>query len=351
MKMMVKQAWNGRLSEPKVSASKGKLTDQGGEIEVAEIIQGENYQGVNTWIKDTAGEYYWGGVVDMYGYYYDKVDEVKKRFGVPAMWTKLNTYGIGSKVLVIDTGTCLNHQDLKINAANSNNLLNPGQDADDWDGHGTMSAGIIAGTGFNQVVGVAPQAELHITKIVNYARTGFNNNLIASAIKNGTQNIQDLQVISISGGVATPDTRIENAIKLAAEKNIVVVCAIGNLPSAPNYPALYAPQQENIISVGSVNMDSQLSSFSIQDNCVVIHGPGENIYSTYTDNGYHTDSGTSFSTPFITGVVALIRSKFPQMNAKSIRDKMVHSSRQLTSQTGNYTYKVININQLINEIP
>jgi subtilisin family serine protease len=105
---------------------------------------------------------------------------------------------------------------------------------------------------------------------------------------------------------------LKETINAAIEKGVVVVAAAGNSNSAlPHYPAardLITPASaDGLVAVTSVGEDQQKSEFANYGTWVDVAAPGEDIRSAFPISQYANWSGTSMSTPFVSGQAALIK--------------------------------------------
>ena len=205
--------------------------------------------------------------------------------------------------------------------------------------HGTHVAGIIAGLRNN-----------------NFGNNGINNNLeIMSlrAVPNGDEYDKDIalairyavdngaRIINMSFGKSfssNPEWVID-AIKYAADKNVLIVHAAGNdsedldVLENENYPNdQYFGKSEytdNFISVGAstINFNKDLvasfSNYGYQN--VDIFAPGYDIYSLTPENEYEYLSGTSMASPAVSGVASLILSYFPYISAAKLKEIILES--------------------------
>jgi subtilisin family serine protease len=106
---------------------------------------------------------------------------------------------------------------------------------------------------------------------------------------------------------------VHEVIKKLTNQGVVVVCAAGNNGEEN---ILYPAKYEEVITVGSYS-DTILkdrSKFSSWGKELDIMAPGDKILSTYLNKGYAVLSGTSMATPVVSGVVALILSKYKAEN-------------------------------------
>jgi type VII secretion-associated serine protease mycosin len=253
------------------------------------------------------------------------------------------TKGDGVTVAVIDTGVQL-HPALSGNVL-AGTVVDPASSGDgraDRIGHGTAMAGLIAahGTGQNAgALGIAPRAKiLPITD--NVSSVQGSNELTAAAINWAVAHGADVISISSGGG---PSSSLRAAVATALEADVVVVAAVGNRPgaSAVQFPAFYP----GVVAVGATDRNGNLAAISTTGRGVVITAPGVDIVSTGLNGKYRTGTGTSDSTAIVSGAVALIRSKYPDLPAAEV----VHRLEATATDKGppgldeQYGYGVLNL--------
>ncbi|RHW35916.1 serine protease [Lysinibacillus yapensis] len=243
---------------------------------------------------------------------FEEVSEVPKGIeliAAPKIWE--NSKGKGITVAILDTGCDVTHPDLNGRIIGGRNFTDDDHGKPDvytdYNGHGTHVAGTIAaihnGTG---VVGVAPEANLLIVKVLNKAGSG-QYDWIINGINYAVEQRVDIISMSLGGSVDVPELR--QAIQNAIANQILVVCAAGNEGDGQSssdelgYPGCY----NEVISVGSVNLLRHSSKFSNSNNEVDLVAPGEEILSTYLNGTYAKLSGTSMATPHVSGALALIK--------------------------------------------
>jgi thermitase len=227
----------------------------------------------------------------------------------------------GAKVGIVDTGILSTHEDLAGKTADCGQAVggavSAGACADD-NGHGTHVAGAIAATANNGlgVAGVAFNSPLSICKALSGPAGEGTTADVAGCITWLTD--RGVGVISMSlGGSAA--TTLHDAVRYAAERNVVLVAAAGNEGDATrSYPAAYA----EVVSVAATDSRDVRASFSNANADVEIAAPGVGVLSTYNDGGYRTLSGTSMSTPQVAGVTAVIRARNPAFTAAQARSKL-----------------------------
>jgi membrane-anchored mycosin MYCP len=232
------------------------------------------------------------------------------------------TQGRGVTVAVIDSGVDANPQ-FGHRVITGPDLVGPPSpgvpSGADCVGHGTMVASIIAAAPMKGVsfAGVAPQATILSIKITN-SMDDIPAALVPTAIIDAVQ--MGANVISLS--LAAPDSpQLRSAVDFALDHNVVVVAAAGNDDgngTGPFYPAAY----HGVLSVGAVQQDGSLASFSDTRTPVTVTAPGEDVTGAWPGafpRAYNPDdSGTSFATPFVAGVVALVRARYPGLSAAQV---------------------------------
>uniref|UniRef100_UPI003C307DBA S8 family peptidase n=1 Tax=Cytobacillus pseudoceanisediminis TaxID=3051614 RepID=UPI003C307DBA len=227
----------------------------------------------------------------------------------PKMWNE--TKGKGIKIAVLDTGCDLSHADLKDRITGGRNFTDDDNSDPnifkDYNGHGTHVAGTIAAHENDAgVIGVAPEADLLIVKVLNKDGSG-QYEWIINGIHYAIEQNADIISMSLGGPADVPE--LHDAIKAAVKKNILVVCAAGNEGDGDDstdefaYPGCY----NEVISVGAINLERDSSEFTNSHNEIDLVAPGEEILSTFLNGKYATLSGTSMAAPHISGALALIK--------------------------------------------
>lgn len=245
-------------------------------------------------------------------------------------------------VAVIDTGIQYDHPYLAQNIHSlegKSNSKNYGLDfsgktvtktPSDSHGHGTHVAGIIKS--------VFPDVKLVALKYYNPQATGQQN--LDSTIKALEYAVRmNVDVINYSGGGPEPSVEELRILKLAEKKGILIIAAAGNERSNIDdkknayYPASYG--LSNIITVGAHDEDMQIiASSNFGKNSVDIAAPGFKIKSAIPMGGAGYMTGTSQATAFVTGVVALIKSKYPKFDYEQTRNIILSSSVKVKSFEG-----------------
>ena len=292
-------------------------------------------------------------------------------------WNKLNALGSREiKVAIIDTGIDIHHPDLQHNlwvnkketgydengqnkATNNKdddgngctddvhgcNFITMTGDLTDHHGHGTHIAGIIGATRGNGIgiSGVAPNVSMMVLKYYDPNVPGINNlNNTVKAIHYAIQ--QGAHIINYSGGGLSPSPLEKQAIKMAQQKGILFIAAAGNeksnLDSKSNsyYPANYP--LNNIISVTAFNKTQNvLPTSNYGASSVDIAAPGNQILSTLPGGQYGHMTGTSQATAFVTGVAALIMSKYRDFDMQKVIKHITQTGDLDPNLTGKTIYR------------
>lgn len=212
--------------------------------------------------------------------------------------------------------------------ANSDNVPLP-----DTDVHGSQVAG-VSGATVNNNIGIAGMGFRTRTLPIKIFRSGSNNfvggyEAIALAADLGCQ------VINLSWGEAGAYSRFgEEVIRYAVlEKDAAVIAAAGNTNGRLDfYPASFP----YVLSAGATNASDQKTTWGTYSPYIDLTAPGENIFSVARDGAYASGSGSSFSSPMVAAAVALVRSRFPELNALQAMERVrVNADDIQAAQAGN----------------
>jgi major intracellular serine protease len=235
------------------------------------------------------------------------------QINAPALWDR-GEKGKGVVIAILDTGIDMTHPDLKDRIIGGRNFTKEGRlnDFTDQNGHGTHVAGTIAGTQDGKgVVGVAPEADLLICKVLDQNGSGGYRG-ITEAIRWATRwrgpNGEKVRVMNMSLGGPVSDKRQYEAILDACSEGILIVVASGNEGDSDEsslefgWPAMF----NECVTVGACDEEKKLAPFSNNSKQVDVIASGVDVLSTYPTGKYAVLSGTSMATPHISGALALI---------------------------------------------
>ncbi len=261
---------------------------------------------------------------------------------VDALYAYLKKNKISPKekanIFILDTGVDAKHEDIKANYKSLNS-----RDDKDPMGHGTHCAGIAAAVS-NNGIGVASFSQnnefVTVTSIkVLSARGGGTQQGILKGIIKAADN--GAEVISMSLGGRSGDRgqkAYQQAIEYANKKGAIVIAAAGNSNDNAKF---YAPANApGAITVAALDPDLNRAVFSnyIQEVDYGIAAPGVNIYSSIPGDKYASFNGTSMATPYVAGLVGLMKSIRPELTTKQAHDilKKTGAKTGNTKETGRF---------------
>jgi membrane-anchored mycosin MYCP len=280
--------------------------------------------------------------------------------------------GKNQMVAVIDTGV-RPHRFFEGRVAKGPDYVAAKNDAmEDCDGHGTEVAGIIAARSPNTdqigFTGVAPDARILAIRQSSDVYKGKRPptadtpnpqelpagdlNTLAQAIRHAADNPQ-VTVINMSVDncrsskftISRPEQELQRVLRYAVDKNKVVVASAGNQSDVCAKPRNGADSNkpefiitppwfaDDVLSVAAVNQQGNLAGFSMQGPWVSVAGPGTDIISLDpSSNGLANQTvqqgkrtpiqGTSFAAPYVAGLAALVRERYPALTARQVMDRI-----------------------------
>lgn len=244
--------------------------------------------------------------------------------------------GNGVTVGLVDTGVDASHPDLSNAVASGSEVGGVGDGRSDSDGHGTSMAGLIAARGRTTSIGalgIAPGSIVIPIKIRDQRPL-----TVAAAIDQAS--VRGVKVICLALGTSG-DRELEAAVNRARAADIVVVASAGNAPGVGvQAPARYS----GVVAAVGVDRTGNHAAISVTGPEAMLAAPAEEVISTSLSGGYDKGKGTSAAAAIIAGVVALIRSKFPTLDATEV----VHRMTATAIDKGNpgrdkeYGYGVVN---------
>ena len=205
-------------------------------------------------------------------------------------------------------------------------------------GHGTNSAG-LAGAVTNNNTGIAgaawnPQI-MHINagcpdvdSFICYAYEG-----VVYAASNGAD------IINASWGNLATETDIKfynQSLDFATDMGSLIVGGAGNDALSLDIFRFYPARHPRVLSVGATQKNSRsLAEFSNYGSIVDVFAPGKSVLTTAPDNSYELVRGTSFATPLVSGVAALVKTKHPDWTPDMVREHIRLTSANMDADNPN----------------
>ena len=230
------------------------------------------------------------------------------KVSAPAGWD-ITIGSLTVRIAIVDSGVDPVHPDLIGKLVPGFNFLSDNLDTHDVKGHGTAVAGTAAAM-TNSGIGVAGLAwsnsimPLVVLNSNNYATYADIASAIIYAADHGAK------VVNISIGGSSYSSTLQNAVNYAWNKGLVIVASAMNYnTSTPYYPAALT----NVLAVAATDKYDNKASFSNYGNWVDVAAPGTYIYTTNRGGSYGNWQGTSFSSPLVAALAALVFSKNPKL--------------------------------------
>ncbi len=263
------------------------------------------------------------------------------------------TKGDGATVAVVDTGVDAAHPDLKGNVLKGTDVSSTlgGDGWKDEDGHGTAMASLIAGHGHGSggrdgVLGLAPEAKiLPVRDHTGEEGMSFGDEAIRWAVDHGAT------VINFSA----VETGLADAIEYALSNDVVVIAAVGNTGEGDSVVGEPA-NLPGVIAVSGIDKSGAFTKESVEGSDVALAAPAVGIMAAGAgDRGrYATATGTSDATALVSAAAALVRAKYPDLNAANVIERLVRTAddRGEKGRDSKYGFGVVNpLKALTAEVP
>ena len=243
------------------------------------------------------------------------------KVAAPSAWDTTN--GAGVTIAILDTGVNGAHPDLAPNMVAGWNIHDNNNNTADVYGHGTAVAGVAAAAG-NNMAGAAGLAwgakimPIRISQLDGLATYSAMAKGITWAADQGAK-VANLSYQTVAGS----STVINAAAYLRSKGGVLVVCA-GNSGIQEAYAA-----NSNLTAVTATTSTDAFATFSSHGAFVDIAAPGAGVYLTTSSGGYSTGNGTSFASPVVAGVYALMAAANPRLTPANLDQALFSTALDL----------------------
>ncbi|TFD44976.1 peptidase S8 [Cryobacterium sp. TMT1-2-1] len=252
-------------------------------------------------------------------------------YGFTQAWA--TSKGAGVKVAIIDTGVAGGVADLAgavVGGTDVSGLGTPNGQTPVGEGseHGTLVASLLAGRGTGTdagIIGVAPEASILSVSLAfgSSGATVSNDDQIAEGIRWAVDNGASVINMSLTRNTLDWPESWDSAFLYAFEHDVVVVAAAGNRGSGTT--EVGAPATiPGVLAVAGVNRNKTASfDASSQGITISVAAPSEKLVGAVPAGGYVQWSGTSAAAPIVSGLVALVRSAYPELDAAGVMNRII----------------------------
>lgn len=282
------------------------------------------------------------------------------QYGISQAWK--TTRGAGVTVAVIDTGIDGSHPDLTgqviagtdVSGVGAPNGQTPVGDSSD---HGTMVASLLAGHGHGSgagVIGVAPEAKLLAVSMGFGAGNVSSDDQIATAVRWAVDNGADVINMSLTRNTLEWPESWDDAFLYAMQNDVVIVAAAGNRGSGTTQVGAPATMP-GVLTVAGVDRSGSASfDASSQGITISVAAPSEELVGAVPGGEYVLWNGTSGATPLVAGLVALVRSAHPELDAGNVINRITATATQVGGEEVSPIYGHGRINAaaaVLSEVP
>jgi subtilisin family serine protease len=228
--------------------------------------------------------------------------------------------GKGIRIAIIDTAIDRTHPELASSVSRTLDALGGNATPE---AHGTAIAGLLAAHA--EMIGIAPQAILLSVRAFRSTGSGAAQ-ATSFALIEALDWVSSSKARVINMSFAGPrDPLLGKAIRNATARGMIFVAAAGNggPKAAPAFPAAYP----EVIAVSATDSDDHLYAGANRGDYIAIAAPGVDIIAPSIAKSYVVQSGTSFATAEVSGVVALMLERNPRLDQASVLKILTETAR------------------------
>ena len=234
------------------------------------------------------------------------------------------------------------YEDLSNRYYGNNDVAGPRSD------HGTHVAGIVGAIRKNNV-GMDGIADVKLMILRTVPMGDERDKDVANAIRYAAENGADIMNMSFGKGYSPQKAYVDAAIRYADSLGVLMIHGAGNdganIDTTDNFPTrtyLSGGTATNFMDIGASSWEEGEALPAVFSNYgasnVDLFAPGVAIYSTYPNNEYKANDGTSMAAPVVSGIAALIMSYYPDLTATQVKEILMDSSTkpevQIVNQPG-----------------
>lgn len=262
-------------------------------------------------------------------------------YGIQQAWT--TTKGKGAVIAIMDTGIGKGPADFSgvtggtdVSGVGSSDGRTP-LGSEEEKNHGSWVASLAAGRGdgsSDSLLGVAPEAEL-LAISIGFPSSGATVpfvDQVAKGIHWAVDNGADVINMSFSTNTKDWDPSWDEAFKYAHDNGVVIVAAAGNRGSGTEMVGAPATIP-GVLVVGGVDRSGEISvGASTEGITIGVTAPSEDLTGVAADGQRWQWAGTSGASPIVAGMVALLRSKYPDMDVNNIINRLIKTANPSKNQ-------------------
>lgn len=232
---------------------------------------------------------------------------------------------------VVDTGCDITHPEFEGRAEFLENFSGDNIDRD-CNSHGTFCSSQIGGL----KAGVCKDSKLFAVKVLTCEGSGSTSGVIAGMdyvfkrhLQREKENpkVRSIMSMSLGGGKSLAMNRVvERMVKTSNTFYITVASGNEDNTACSTSPA----SARGILTVNAMGKNDERAYFSNYGSCTDIYSPGVSNYGAILDSKYAVESGTSFSTPILAGIINHVLDENPYLNMKQLKEKILSDSTKDT---------------------
>lgn len=250
------------------------------------------------------------------------------RLGAEAAWQ--HATGDGVTVAVVDSGVDADHPDLAGRVLPGQDFVASADGRVDPVGHGTTVASLIAGRRGGTAIGLAPDATILPVRVLDDENRYQNAATVAEGVVWAVE--QGAHVINLSLGGSGFSPALSDAISLAIARDVVVVACTGNEGEESGTGVWYPAREPGVLAVSGLTWAGRSTPDTWPES---LTGPETVLAAPAVVTGaaiggeQRLAQGTSFSSALVSASAALLRSRWPEMSAANVVNRLVATAEDL----------------------